>query len=644
MTRLDNGSLKSNEISTLEQVANEARVLAIEMTTLAKSGHIGGALGSVEMDAAIFHGASIDTKDPFKRGSDIIVSSAGHYSANHYAVLALGRYLPDKDEAAAHFRKAGSRYEGHVSHKVPTVWWDTGILGQGLSAGVGFALAYKVLGLNDAHVTVKMGDGEQTKGQIMEAARFASAYELDNITVVVDVNDNQLSGPCAKIMPMDIAGNFRTNGWNTIDASGNDIKSCWSALQKAKKKGLTAILSHTTMGKGVPEIENDYDYHGKPLPEDMAVKAIESLGGENRFYELERLREKDASTRDIGRPRPRINVKTGRSRFYREDTACRNAWGKALEDIFVENTQLIEQSQVVVIDCDLKGSVKTAGIAEDYPNRFFQAGIMEHHAGTMAGAMSVLGVVPFLADFGAFTVSEMYQQQRLNAINDTNLKLVSTHCGLDVGEDGKTHQAIDYLALNNHPNWQTFTPADANQTDRIVRYMAANYGNMHLAVGRSKIPVIRKQGSDEPFFERTYAFEPGRVDKLRDYGNDVVIATYGSMSHRAVEASERLDKMGIKSKVLSLSTPVNPDKEEILKAVTEDTKLVVTYEDHYVGQGNHGIAPLVKGWLYETSKRPEIASMGVTDFGVSGKSEDVYRHAGLHQDDLVEKATSIIND
>lgn len=642
--RLDEGDLTPTNISNLERMVNAARGLIIEMTTLAESGHPGGALGRAEMDMLIYYGAKIDPDNPFKLGSDIIIDSAGHYSAGTYATLALLGYFSEKD-AASHFRQVSSRYEGHVTSKVPGIWFDTGILGQGLSAAIGFSLANNLLGYGDVHITVKMGDGEQDKGQITEAARFAAKYGLKNITAVVDCNGQQLSGPTEEIMPINIKAMYQSTGWKTIEVDGHDLAACWDALRQAKQDGLTAIITRTTMGKGYQPIEGDHNYHGKTLPEEEAIEALKGLGLENRFEELKKLRAQKLPTNYVGKLRFKPLINGGEPIQYTKDDKidCRGAWGNALLSIGKANLQEDGKaregySPIAIVDCDLKASVKTEEFARGFPSNLFQAGIMEHHAASMAGAMSLMPVLTFLADFGVLSVTEMNQQNRLTAINDGNLKLISTHCGLDVGEDGKTHQALDYLALAHHPGWQTFTPADPNQTDRMTRYMVTNYGCMHMAMGRSKVPVITKQESDKLFFDGSYEFTPGKVDVLRDYGSQAVVYTYGSMAHRAVKAAEELNKEGIGVKVLNLTTPTSPDKKSVRGAITEQTQLVITYEDHYIGgeeyDENCGMAPIVKSLLYGNKIQPKFRCMGVRDYGQSGKPDELYRKESLHEDNL----------
>ena len=176
----------------------------------------------------------------------------------------------------------------------------------------------------------------------------------------------------------------------------------------------------------------------------------------------------------------------------------------------------------------------------------------------MAGALSIEGILTFFADFGVFGVSETYNQHRLNDINATNLKLVTTHIGLDVGEDGKTHQCIDYIGLmNNLFGFKTLLPADPNQTDRATRYMAATLGNFYLGMGRSKLPTILND-KGEPFFAGDYVFEYGKIDTLRA-GTDAAIITCGSVAWRAVEAADRLKKEGLSVAVFNVACPKDID-------------------------------------------------------------------------------------
>ena len=238
---------------------------------------------------------------------------------------------------------------------------------------------------------------------------------------------------------------------------------------------------------------------------------------------------------------------------------------------------------IAVFDCDLAVSVKTDGFAAARPEGFIQCGVGEHNVATASGALSTVpGVLSFWADFGVFGLDEVYNQQRLNDINGAALKLALTHCGLDVGEDGKTHQCIDYVgALRDFFGWSLIVPADANQTDRAVRAAAAMQGNVAIAMGRSKLPVI--VGEDgAPLFGEGYEFAYGEIVWARE-GGDACVLTMGTLAGAAVAAADLLREEGIEVEVGIAACPLALDDAAVRYAA--EAPLLVTVEDHSVHTG-----------------------------------------------------------
>ena len=318
----------------------------------------------------------------------------------------------------------------------------------------------------------------------------------------------------------------------------------------------SAIIARTIMGKGVSFMENKAKYHGSVLNESEAAKALEELGLDNPIAELKEKRhaclvfQKHFSIQPVY---PRID--TGAPRTYGPGiiTDNRSAYGAALEDLArLNNTGTVPK--VIGFSCDLEGSVKMGGFHKISGNAFFESGIQEHHAATASGAISREGFVAFFSTFGIFGVTEVFNQMRLNDINTSNLKLVCTHLGLDVGEDGQTHQCIDYIGLlQNLFGFSIFIPADPNQTDRIVRYVAERPGNFFVGMGRSKLPAILDE-SGRPAFAGDYRFSPARADWLR-HGDQAAILAYGPTIHEAVKAGEELAKNhGIRAAVLNFAS------------------------------------------------------------------------------------------
>ncbi len=627
-------ALPEETVAWLRETARHARGDILKMTTVANSGHPGGSMSSIDIYLTVWSCANVDPANPDDPGRDRIVVSHGHTSPGVYATLArLGFF--DLEEVIATFRKAGSVFEGHIERDVPGVEWSTGNLGQGLSAACGFALASRLL-QKPFRVFALMSDGEQQKGQISEARRFAKKYGLTNITAVLDYNQIQISGHTYEIMPQDIKANWESDGWRVLEVDGHDPQAIYQAVREGvlDEDHLVMVLAHTTIGKGVSFMEDTPAYHGKPLNKEQLDQALKELGLENDVEKYEKLRVERrgiAGDKDRTQPLP-ITIDTGEPRTYDVDqkTDNRSAWGHAMRDLAERNCGVASRSPIAVFDCDLASSVKTDGFAKACPQQFFQAGIQEHNTAAMAGALSTQGVVTFWSDFGVFGIDETYNQHRLNDINRTNLKVVTTHDGLDVGEDGKTHQCIDYLgAVRNLYGFRVIVPADPNQTDRAVRWVAAQEGNYVLAMGRSKLPVITTLDG-KPFFAGDYTFVYGKMDLLRP-GKRGAILAMGSMVHRAVAAWERLREKGIEVAVWNVACPRDLDVEALKEAAA--TGLIVTYEDHNV---ETGLGSSVANALLDNGLNARLVKLGVRTYGGSGKPDELFAMQGLDVESLVK--------
>jgi transketolase len=625
--KLDEGSLKR-----LSDLSRLARGDILKMTTLANSGHPGGSMSSIDFYLVLYSYANVHPQSPSDPNRDRIVISHGHTSPGVYAALGRIGFFPI-EAAIATFRKAGSPFEGHVEKGVPGVEWNTGNLGQGLSAGCGFALGSKVLE-KGFHVFVTMGCGEQQKGQISEARRFAIKYDLHNLTVIIDYNLRQISGVTPEIMPQNISKNFESDGWRVLEIDGHQFQEIYSAFREATlSKHPTVIIARTTMGKGVSFMEGKEEFHGRSLTLEEYKKAIQELGVEDDLDGHRQIREKETLP-FAGRKYPMElpSIQTGNPRNYEKDQKLdnRSAFGNALVDIAKATAQENSPLPMAVFDCDLASSVKTAGFAKQFPNHFFQGGIQEHNTATIAGAISTLGLLSFFADFGVFGVDETYNQHRLNDINETSLKLICTHNGLDVGEDGKTHQCIDYVGvMQNLFGYKIILPADPNQTDRIIRYISKTHGNFLVAMGRSTNPILLDD-KGTPLFGASYEFRYGHADLVRE-GKDAAILTTGGMVYRAIQACEKLRENGVEVQVFNISCLSDLDGEAILKAA--ETGVIITYEDHHI---QTGLGSLIANFLAGQSSRIRFRKLGVTQYGSSGKPDDLYRMQGLDVEGLVQ--------
>lgn len=266
--------VETRSLDELQQIAKRVRRHIIEMTGAAKSGHPGGSLSAVEILVTLFFSVMRhDPRHPHWEDRDRFILSKGHGCPALYAVLAEAGYTP-ADQLKT-LRKLGSIYQGHPDRRfIPALEASTGSLGQGLSIGLGMALAARLDG-KSYRTYVVLGDGESQEGQIWEAAMFAAYHKVDNLVAIVDYNKIQLDGFVKDIMELEpFADKWRSFGWHVIELDGHNIAALQKAFAEAESvKGKPAvIIAHTIKGKGVSFMENEPKYHGiAPTPEEVEL-------------------------------------------------------------------------------------------------------------------------------------------------------------------------------------------------------------------------------------------------------------------------------------------------------------------------------------------------------------------------------------
>lgn len=634
-------SLTPHEIERLQTLRKRCSGDAILASSLAASGHPGGSLSTIPLLLTIYAGSNFDPQNPWMKDRDRVFLSHGHVSPGTYSVLAELGYFPRKD-MILEFREAGSRYGGHVEIDVPGVEWGTGNLGQGLSVGTASALAARLSGL-PSRTFVLMGDGEQQKGQISEARRFAIKFNLSNLIAIVDYNKLQIGGDIEKIMPQHITEGYRAEGWNTFEVDGKNFAALYETIGKAYRgevanpKAPTMILAKTTMGYGVSFIENNHEYHGKPLSKDQAKKAMVELGLSEDVDQWFVDRTKSIVQTDfphLEHSYPKLTLTTPRLYGATDKLDNRSAYGNALLDMAKAYNE--KHQTLLALTCDLMVSVKMDALAAACPSCFFECGIQEHHTAAMAGRLSIEDFVVFFSTFGVFGTAETYNQLRLNTHNRANLKLVCTHIGLNVGEDGPTHQSIDYLGLlTSLFHLRIAIPADPNQTDRIIRKVAVLHGNDFVGMGRARNAIILNE-KGEPFFGMNYEYIPGKADWIRR-GKQGTFIAMGPMVTVALEAQQKLHQEGIEVGLLNMASIAPLDSRAILEAAALGP--IITAEDHHV---QTGLGSLVANVLAEHGKCVSFLKLGVTHYHSSGTPDKLYARQGLTADNMVSKMKGLL--
>lgn len=277
-------SVTDAEVRSLEEKAEAIRETIVNMLVAAGSGHTAGPLGMADVFTALyFHILKHDPKDPAWEERDRLILSNGHIVPVRYATMAHAGYFPV--EECLTLRKFGSRLQGHPERlRLPGMETTSGPLGEGLSQGGGIAYALRMDGKKN-HVYVAMGDGEQDEGNVWEAVMWVGKQKLSNLTAIIDRNNIQIDGMTEDIMPLEsLRAKYEAFNWHVLEVDGNNIRAFIDAAGEAKAiyEKPTVIIAHTIPGKGVPEIEFDYHWHGKaPSAEEgkQFLKELRSMGG-----------------------------------------------------------------------------------------------------------------------------------------------------------------------------------------------------------------------------------------------------------------------------------------------------------------------------------------------------------------------------
>ncbi len=307
-----------------------------------------------------------------------------------------------------------------------------------------------------------------------------------------------------------------------------------------------------------------------------------------------------------------------------EEVAPREVFGKTLVDLGKENPD------IVVLDADLASSTMTVYFKQAFPERFFEIGIAEANMMGIAAGLAANGKIPFASTFAVFATSRCFDQIRVSiALSKFNVKIVSTHSGLSVGEDGASHQALEDLALIcSLPGFTVIVPADGTETAQVIRAVAAHPTPCYVRLIRGKVPQVMDNG---------YKFEIGKAALMRQ-GKDATIMAIGTMMAPALEAADALAKENINCRVLNMSTLKPIDETAIVQAAAE-TGAIVTAEEH---QEHGGLGSIVARTIAKHHPVP-MEFVAVKDkFGMSGKPAELLAKYGLTAQDIATAVKEVI--
>lgn len=304
--------------------------------------------------------------------------------------------------------------------------------------------------------------------------------------------------------------------------------------------------------------------------------------------------------------------------------ATRDAYGEALAELGESN------KDVVVLDADLSGSTKTAVFAKKFPERFFNMGIAEQDMMGTAAGLAASGKIPFASTFAIFATGRAWEQVRQSiAYPKLNVKVVATHAGITVGEDGASHQSVEDIAVMRViPNMTVIVPADGIETKKVIREIVRYKGPVYVRLSRGKSPAV---------LDDSYSFEIGKGVVLKD-GKDVSLIACGVMVYKALQAADTLGKEGVSARVINISS-IKPIDADLIVRAAKETGCVVTAEEHSIIAGLGGAVAEV---LAENCPVP-VKRIGIEDkFGTSGDADLLMELYGLTADNIAKAAREVI--
>jgi transketolase len=550
----------------LSEIALKLRIHSLKMTARAGSGHPTTCLSAADLVACLlFDEMRYDVRDPGNPANDELVLSKGHAAPVLWAAFAEAGILPE--ETLYTLREITSDLEGHPTPRMGWIKAATGSLGQGLSVGVGMAVAQRLM-KSPGRTFVLMGDGECAEGSVWEAANEAALLGLRNLCAVVDVNG--LGQSDRTMHGHDLAAyarKFRAFGWDAVTVDGHAVGRILEALARAGKKGLpTVILARTLKGKGVPFIEDLNGWHGRPLKPEELEKALAALGPMPHL---------DAR-RYVRAPRPFKGRLPGAGTApertaWKDKTATRLAYGIALAALGKANPA------VVAIDGDVRNSTYADRFFEAFPGRSFQSYIAEQNMVGMGMGLAAKGYVPFIATFAAF-LSRAHDQIRMAAYSESNIKLCGSHVGVSIGEDGASQMGLEDLAIFRPiPGCVVLYPSDAVCAEACVAAAAAHRGMVYIRTTRPATPLL--YGADEDF-----PIGGSKVLRTSD-GDAAVIVAAGITVFEALKAADELASHGLPVRVVDAYSVKPLDEAGLRKAAAGAGAKVVVVEDHYEAGG-----------------------------------------------------------
>ncbi len=606
------------QIEHLQQISQQIRRWIVRCTSHAGSGHPTSSLSAVELMVALMFDDCFrfNPDQPESPANDRLIFSKGHASPLFYALWAAAGQIEPAE--LMNYRQFGSELEGHPTSRFARTEAATGSLGQGLSIGLGMALAARYLDKSPSRTFVLLGDSEMAEGSQWEAIQLAAHYKLDNLIGILDVN--RLGQRGETMYGHDVQAyrdRIEPFGWRCVMIEdGHDhaqVRQAYAELGNSDHRSgqPTMFIARTIKGKGIPALEDKNGQHGKPVDDQAFESTLSHLGESNESI------RGDLASPILYQPDSEASRDVDPVKYsLGSEVATRDAYGNALVRLAPAHPQL------VALDGEVSNSTRSEDFRDRYPSRFFEMFIAEQNMVGAATGMAVRGKTPFVSTFAAF-MTRAFDQIRMAPYSDANVKFVGSHCGVSIGQDGPSQMGLEDIAMfRTIQDGVVLYPCDAVSTEALVERMVAHQGIVYLRTTRAETPVI---------YTTDQQFTIGGCKVLRQSDNDTVtLIAAGITLHQCLTAHDQLKAQNISARVIDLYS-VKPLDHATIRQAADQTRVVFTIEDHFP-EGGIGEAVLTS-----LSDNPTpVNCLAVRRRPISGEPEQLLDAQGISAAKIVD--------
>ena len=649
------------------ELANSIRMLSVDAVQKANSGHPGMPMGMADVATVLFTKfLKFDSSCPDWLNRDRFILSAGHGSMLLYSLLYLNGYKDINIEDIKNFRALHSKTAGHPEYgELSGIETTTGPLGQGIANAVGIALAERIMSerygndLFNHNTYVIAGDGCLMEGISQEAISFAGHMGLGKLIVLFDDNGISIDGPISLSTSDDQILRFKASNWHTIECNGHSSQEIESAIKESISDPRPSLIAcKTKIGFGSPNKEGKSSSHGAPMGEEEINLIRKKLGWNNEPFDIPEkilnlwkkngLRNIDErkswekifsnsvyyqEITDLLQNKHVLNIEE-KLESYKEnisEDSASIATRKSSENVLNELT--VKLSNLIGGSADLTGSNNTLAkgqniiSSKDFTGSYIYYGIREHGmAAIMNGIALHSGLIPYGGTFLVFT-DYCRPSIRLSALMGLRVIYIMTHDSIGLGEDGPTHQPVEHLsALRAIPNLEVWRPADSVETLEVWQASLQSLNTPSvIALSRQNLKPVRRK------FIKNNLSALGAYILVDNDDADICLYSSGSEIEIAINASEKLELEGIKTKVISVPSIDRfylQNKEYRDKIVNSIPKIVIE-------------AGVRQSWDYILNE--DDIFIGMTGFGSSAPAKDLYEHFSITEEKVVSSAKLLLN-